>query len=155
MKRILMAMGAATFVMLAAGIAGLGYIGANAFVAADKNVSTAIASVKQVSKNWAVDGTENVVHAGFIQVLQKPDGMAFLRNMSRLGALKEAKDATQVHFGMSTEKGTEATIEFNGIFTNGTAKIIAKLVKADGKMKLFGIQIKDGKLKPKKAGVAA
>lgn len=155
MKRVLMLLG--TITLLFGGIitAGLGFIGGKAYFSATDNKQAAIAAVKEISKDWSFEGRYDVVDASLVRVADTPRIVQFVRNIGRLGQLVATRDAQQVHFGMSNTKGTTAIIEFQGEFTNGVGKVIAIMRKSDGKMKLFGIKIKDGKLTRAKPQTAA
>ena len=155
MKRALMIFGAVALLFTGVITAGLGYLGTKAYLAAEANKTAAIHAVTEISKEWSVIGRYDIVDRSLINVAETPRVEQFMRNIGRLGKLVKIKDAQQVHFGMSTTDGTTAVIEFQGEFTNGTGKVIAKMRKADGKMKLYGIKIEDGKLKPKKPETTA
>jgi len=155
MKRILIAVGAATLLVISIAAAGIGFLGTKALMSADSNKDAAVSYMKQISKNWSVDGRHDIVDVSLVRNAQAPRVINFMRRMGRLGELVSAKDVSQIKYHISNTEGTTATIKFRGIFKNGTADVIAKLRKSDGRMKLFGIKFQNGKLKRVKREQAA
>ena len=155
MKRFLIALGAIAFLPLMAGVVTLGYVGTKAVTSADSNTKTAVSHVRKLSKDWSMSNRNDIIDASLAKQARSQRVMAFMQTVSPLGELVAASDVRQTGYHMSTTEGTTATVEFNGTFTNGTAKIIAKLRQSDGQMKLYGIKVVDGRIKPPKRAVAA
>lgn len=155
MKRFLMALGALALVPILAGVVALGYVGTKAFTSADSNTKIAVSHVRTISKNWSMSNRTDIVDASLARQARTQRVMAFMQNVSRLGQLVTVANAQQTAFHMSSTEGTTAKIEFDGTFTNGTAKIIVTLRKSDGQMKLYGIKVVDGRIKPPSRAVAA
>ncbi len=147
MRRLFIFLGTIGLLFAGVATAGLGFLGTKAYVSADGNKRSAIAVVREISKDWSFVGRFDVVDASLVRDAETPRVARFVRNIGRLGRLVSIRDAEQVNFGMSSTKGTTAVVEFQGEFTNGSGKVVVTLRKSDGKMKLLGIKIVGGKLK--------
>jgi len=123
MKRLLMVLGAVSMMGFLSLVAGLGFLGTQAISAADQNKTVAIEAIREISQDWTVAGRSNIVTSSLIRVAGSAQGRRAFKVFSRLGSLVTADNISQTHFGMSTQTGTTATIEFTGTFTNGTAKL--------------------------------
>lgn len=155
MKRILMIFGTISMMGFLSLVAGLGFLGANAISTADQNKTAAVESIREISQDWTVAGRSNIVSTNLIRIAASPNGRRAFKIFSRLGSLVSANEISQTNFGMSTETGTTATIEFVGTFTNGTAKLTVKLRKQDGIMKIVGFKTTETKLRKSRPGVSA
>ncbi len=155
MKRVLMIFGAISMTGFLALVAGLGFLGSQAISAADQNKTIAVEAIREISQDWSVTDRSKIVATSLIRVAGSAQGRRAFKIFSRLGSLVHATDANQTHFGMSTEKGTTATVEFVGTFTNGSAKLTVKLHKQGNMMKVIGVKTADTKLKaPNRASEA-
>jgi hypothetical protein len=155
MKRFLMIFGAISMMGFLSLVAALGFLGGNAISAADQNKTAAVEGIREISQDWSVDGRSNIVASSLIQVASSAQGRRAFKIFSRLGSLVSADKISQTHFGMSTDTGTTATVEFNGTFTNGTAKLTVKLRKQGGVMKIIGLKTTETQLRRTKPAVSA
>ncbi|MFT5507193.1 MAG: hypothetical protein ACI89J_000257 [Hyphomicrobiaceae bacterium] len=155
MKRIMMIFGAISMMGFLSLVAGLGFLGTQAISTSDQNKTSAIEAVREISQDWTVEGRGEIVSSSLIRVASSAQGRRAFKIFSRLGSLVTTDKVSQTHFGMSTTKGTTATVEFVGTFTNGSAKITVKLRKHGGIMKIVGFKTTETKLKKSRPAVSA
>jgi hypothetical protein len=143
MKRIFTIFGAISMMGIIALMSGVVVLASKALGTADDNKQAAVAAVRQISKNWSVEGHSRIVAPSLVSIAQSPRGARAFRIFGRLGRMIDATTVEQTNFSMSTDTGTMATISFDGTFTNGRAKVIVRLRQINGVMKVIGLQTKD------------
>lgn len=146
MKRFFTAFGAASALVIVSMLIALTVIASKAVIMADQNKLAAVAAVQEISKDWSVDNRDHLVASSLISIAKTPKGNQAFKILSRLGKLVTVDDVAQTNFGMSTETGTTATITFQGMFTNGVAKMVVRLREIDGTMKIIGLRTTETRL---------
>ena len=145
MKRFLMVLGALAVFFFAVVAVGLGYVGYHAYTTADDNKKAAVAAVRILSEDWVPDDKQGILTVSLVRSAQTPNGKIALRQLAQLGKLVDVTKVSQTHFGIDSNEGTTATIEFEAKFTQGQCKVTVQLHKVGEVMKMYGVNTSETK----------